>query len=50
MDKKKTFMKAAALTAIGAGVVMYFKKNPGKFECMKNKIMQAAYQIEDEMM
>lgn len=50
MDKKKTFMKAAAISAIGAGVVMYFKKNPGKFECMKNKVIQAAYNFEDEMM
>ncbi len=50
MEKKKSLMMAAALTALGAGVVMYFKKNPEKFENMKDKMMKAACDFEDEMM
>ena len=50
MNKKKAIMSAAALMAIGAGVVMYFKKNPGKFEAMKHRMLAADYDFEDEMM
>ncbi len=50
MDKKKVMMTAAVMAAIGTGVVMYFKKNPGKLEDMKHRVMQAAYDFEDEMM
>lgn len=50
MSKKKTIITAAALTAMGAGVVMYFKNNPEKFENIKQRMMKAAYDFEDEMM
>ncbi len=48
MNKK---MIVAALTGVGvASAVLYFKKNPEKFEAMKHKMIAKAYDLEDEMM
>ncbi len=50
MDKKKLFLSAAVLAGIGAGMVMYFKKNPDKLQKIKTKMLQVAEDVEHKMM
>ena len=48
--RKKCFLSAAVLAGIGAGMVIYFKKNPDKLQKIKCKMMQVADDVEDSMM